>query len=55
MSIFMPCRRSGKYWEYLEETLKTIEKINLNISANEERKFEDRIAGALQLRLIGNL
>jgi len=48
MSKFFPSARRGYYWESLQKIKNTIERLSLDISANDERDFEDRIAGALQ-------
>ena len=48
MSIFKTGRRTGKHWENFQKAKEIIKKLSLEIRAEDERKFEDRISGALQ-------
>ena len=47
-NAFLPFQKRGQFWESLEKAKNIIGKLSLDISANDERKFEDRISGALQ-------
>ena len=48
MSTFLTGKRTGKHWSNLQKAKNIIEKLSLDIRAIDERKFEDRISGALQ-------
>jgi len=48
MSAFLAARRSGSYWKSLKKCLSIVDRLSLDINATDERKYEDRIAGALQ-------
>lgn len=48
MSVFKSGMKYGKYWDNLNKALKIIKKVSLDVKANIESKFEDRISGALQ-------
>ena len=48
MSVFKNGRHTGKHWENLQKAREIIERLSLDIKAKDERKFEDRISGALQ-------
>ena len=48
MSIFKAGRRKGIHSENLAKAKGIIERLSLDINAKNERKFEDRISGALQ-------
>lgn len=47
MSIFKPAKRTGIHWKNLQKAIRAIKKIPLDIRGDNERKFEDRISGAL--------
>lgn len=49
MIIFKPAKRTGIHWKNLQKAIRTIKKIPLDIRGDSERKFEDRISGALTL------
>lgn len=48
MSIFKSSRRHGVHWDNLQRARTIISRLSLDINAEDERKFEDRISGALQ-------
>ncbi|MBN2423699.1 MAG: hypothetical protein JXR46_04080 [Calditrichaceae bacterium] len=48
MTIFMTSRHTGRHWDSLQKAKGIIEKLSLDIKGYDERKFEDRISGALQ-------
>ena len=50
MQVFKPSKRTGFHWKNLQKTIRTIKRVvPLDIRGDRERKFEDRIAGALTL------
>ncbi len=48
MGVFLAGKRTGYYWESLQKAIEIIERVSLDINAEDERKFEDRLSGALQ-------
>ncbi|TGL45330.1 hypothetical protein EHQ61_18865 [Leptospira wolffii] len=48
MSVFLPSRKTGYFWESVEKIIKIVHKVSLDINSEDERKFEDRLSGALQ-------
>ena len=48
MSVFKAGKRTGIHWKNLCSAKEIIERLSLDIKAYDERKFEDRISGALQ-------
>lgn len=48
MGVFLPAKRTGYYWDSLQKAIEIIDRVSLDISADDERKFEDRLSGALQ-------
>lgn len=48
MSVFLASRKTGYYWESVEKVLKIVQRVSLDINSDDERKFEDRLSGALQ-------
>jgi hypothetical protein len=48
MGVFLAGKRTGYYWESLQKSLELISRVSLDINAEDERKFEDRLSGALQ-------
>ncbi|PJZ77383.1 hypothetical protein [Leptospira neocaledonica] len=48
MSVFVANRKTGYYWESLDTIKKIVGRLSLDINAEDERKFEDRLSGALQ-------
>lgn len=48
MNTFKPGRHTGLHWENLKKAKEIIERLSLDIRSEDERKFEDRISGALQ-------
>jgi len=51
MTAFKPNRKSGVHYSNLTKALRTIKGMkNLDIYGKDERKFEDRLAGALGLK-----
>lgn len=49
MSIFKPSKRTGIHWKNLQKAIRLIKNVPLEIRGDSERKFEDRISGALAL------
>ena len=47
MSLYKPAKRTGIFWKNLQKAIKTLKNIPLDIRGDSERKFEDRISGAL--------
>ena len=48
MNVFKAGKKRGGHWANLEKAMQIIENLSLDISSDSERKFEDRISGALQ-------
>jgi len=49
MKVFKPAKRRGKHWEDLINVMEVVKKVPLELSTTLERKYEDRIAGALSI------
>ncbi len=47
MSAFKPSRTGSIYWEKLQKAIDLIKNMKLDVSGQDERIFEDRIAGIL--------
>jgi len=50
MSVFKSSRSTGIHWKNLQKAIRTVKSLPLYIRGDSERKFEDRISGALTLR-----
>ncbi len=47
MNAFMPSRKGSSHWEKLQQVIKMIKSLNLDIRGKEEKDFENRISGVL--------